>query len=100
MLTATLGGPRWYLFGHAQHPVLVLNNNHSRGIFQVVGGRDLAGGREEVGIGLDSAELRWSYFTNQVFESLDASRVQEELGLTEMVANKPASSSLNQLALH
>jgi len=34
------------------------------------------------------------YFANRVFESLEAATTQAELGLTEMAANKTATSSL------
>ncbi len=38
--------------------------------------------------------LRRNYFANRVFESLEAAMTQAELGLTEMAANKTATSSL------
>lgn len=38
--------------------------------------------------------LRRNYFANRVFESLEAATTQAELGLTEMAANKTATSSL------
>jgi transposase len=38
--------------------------------------------------------LRWYYFANRVFDSLEAATAQAEFGLTEMAANKSATRQL------